>query len=297
MRKNITADRIANKFRQLRSQYAGSFLIAEGDTDARVWRNLVAETKCHVESADNKDKALRVLEILEKDSFAGVLAIVDADFWRLDSELRRLEGIETPSPNLLLTDSHDLETMLLQSPALEKLLGEHGSKDKIEELKKRCGKSIGNLLVDAALPIGYLRWHSQKKELNLKFQGLKFNQEVIDKKTLALNKSKLIKEIKDNSQKPGLDEAEILKQMDSLKSDSHDRWSVCCGHDLMSILSVGLCKALGSNSSNEVAPELLEKDLRLSYEASFFRDTQLYQEIQNWEKTNEPFQVMAAMDG
>ena len=296
MKENITAYRIANKIRQLRSEHAGSFLIVEGDTDACVWRNLVAETKCHVEIAFNKDNAIHVLEVLEKDSFAGVLAIVDADFLRLDPELRRSKGIEPLSPNLLLTHSHDLETMLLQSPALEKLLGEHGSKDKIEELTESCGKTIRNLLVDAALPIGYLRWYSQKKELNLKFQGLKFTR-LIDENTLALDKLKLINAVKEKSEKQKLDNAVIIKQMDSLKSDSHDLWSVCCGHDLMSILSVGLCTALGSRKAKEVARELLERNLRLAYEASFFRDTQLYQEIQNWEKTNEPFQVMAAMDG
>lgn len=284
MRENITADRIANKLRQLRSQYAGSFLIVEGKTDARVWRNLVAETKCHVEIASNKDKAIDALEILETNSFAGVLAIVDADFWRL-------EGTVPPSPNLLLTDHHDLEMMLLHSPALEKLLGEHGSKDRIEEFTKSCGKNIRNLLIDAALPLGYLRWHSRKERLELKFEDLSFKK-FVNERTLAVNREELVKTVKNNSQKHGLDEAEILKQMDSLKSDSHDRWSVCCGHDLMKILSVGLGKALGRNNSNEVASDLLERNLRLAYEASYFRDTQLYRAIQDWEKANEPFQVM-----
>jgi len=41
MREYITPDRIANKIRLLRTQHPGSFLIAEGDTDARVWKNLV----------------------------------------------------------------------------------------------------------------------------------------------------------------------------------------------------------------------------------------------------------------
>ncbi|NER34546.1 MAG: DUF4435 domain-containing protein [Oscillatoria sp. SIO1A7] len=286
MKDYIPADRIANRIRMLRTDDAAkSFLIVEGDTDKRVWDNLVAETKCCVEVAFNKNNAIAVLKNLEKYSFAGVLAIVDADFWRL-------QGTEPHSPNLLLTDSHDLETMLLQSPALEKLLGEHGSKDKIEKLTKSCGKTIRNLLLDAALPIGYLRWHSQQpKGLNLKFQGLKFKR-FIDEKTLALDNLKLINEVKEKYDEEKLDNAVLIKHIDGLKSDSHDPWSVCCGHDLMSILSVGLCKALGSRKANEVARELLERNLRLAYEASFFRDTQLYQEIQNWEKANEPFQVM-----
>jgi Protein of unknown function (DUF4435) len=53
------------------------------------------------------------LAILEQRGFQGVLAIVDADFDRLVPPTYQ-------SLNLLLTDAHDLETMLIQSPALEK---------------------------------------------------------------------------------------------------------------------------------------------------------------------------------
>ena len=76
MREYITGDRIANKIRQMRSQHQGSFLIVEGDTDARLYKNLVDSTKCHVENGYTKDKAVEALNILEKDTFEGVIAIV-----------------------------------------------------------------------------------------------------------------------------------------------------------------------------------------------------------------------------
>ncbi|MEG4347888.1 DUF4435 domain-containing protein [Microcoleus sp. A003_D6] len=144
---------IATQIRLLRTdkQYSGSFLIAEGDTDARVWKNLVDSTNCRVENAHNKDNAVKVLNILEKDNFAGVLAIVDADFWIL-------EGTVNSNPNLLLTDTHDLETMLLKSPSLEKVLSEHGSEQKVKDF----GKDIRQTLLESAKVIGYLRWASLK---------------------------------------------------------------------------------------------------------------------------------------
>lgn len=160
---NLKPDRIANRIRLLRtqSQYTGSFLIVEGDTDARVWTNLVHSTKCRVENAYNKDKAVQVLNILEQGNFAGVLAVVDADF-------DILEGTVPLSPNLLFTDTHDLETMLLKSPALEKVLLEHGSEDKI----KSFGKDIRQTLLESAKIIGYLRWASLKFDYCLKFEDL-----------------------------------------------------------------------------------------------------------------------------
>jgi hypothetical protein len=282
MREYITPDRIANKIRLLRTQHPGSFLIAEGDTDARVWKNLVDSTKCRVENASNKDNAVKVLNILEKDNFAGVLAVVDADF-------DILEETVLLSQNLLLTDTHDLETMLLKSPALEKVLREHGSTEKIERFPQDI---IRQTLLESAKIIGYLRWASLKFKYGLKFEGIAFNK-FVDDRTLILDESKLIQTVKNHSQKPGLDEQEIRANMENLKTDTQDMWHVCCGHDMIAILSIALCKALGSCNSKEVEPNVLEKYLRVAYESAHFRETKLYRSIQTWEQTNKPFQVLS----
>ncbi|MEG4288663.1 DUF4435 domain-containing protein [Microcoleus sp. C2C3] len=273
---------IATEIRMLRTdkQYSGSFLIAEGDTDARVWKNLVDCTKCRVENASNKDNAVKVLNILEKDNFAGVLAVVDADF-------DLLEETVLLSQNLLLTDTHDLETMLLKSPALEKVLREHGSTEKLE----RFAQDIRQTLLQSAKILGYLRWASLKFNYCLNFQNLAFNK-FVDDRTLILNESKLIQTVKNKSQMPGLDEQEIRANMENLKTDTQDMWHVCCGHDMISILSIALCKALGSCNPQKVEANVLEQDLRLAYESSYFCKTQLYAAIQQWEKNNQPFQVL-----
>jgi len=138
------------------------------------------------------------------------LAIVDADF-------DILEGSVPLSPNLLFTDTHDLETMLLKSPALEKVLSEHGSEAKINNF----AKDIRQTLLEIAKIIGYLRWASLKFNYCLKFERLAFNN-FVKKETLALNESDLMKTVKDNSQKPGLDDSEIRAKMDSLKTDAQD---------------------------------------------------------------------------
>jgi Protein of unknown function (DUF4435) len=281
MTNNLKPDRIANKIRLLRTQYTEhSFLIAEGDTDTRVWENLVDSTKCRVENAFNKDNAVKVLNILEQANVAGVLAVVDADF-------DILEKTVPLSPNLLLTDTHDLETMLLKSPALEKVLREHGSTEKIE----RFAQDIRQTLLQSAKILGYLRWASLKFNYCLNFKKLAFNK-FVDDRTLKLNESKLIQTVKNNSQKPGLDEQEIRANMESLKTDTQDIWYVCCGHDMTSILSIALCKALGSCNSKQVEPNVLEINLRLAYESAHFRVTKLYIAIQTWEQTNQPFDVL-----
>jgi hypothetical protein len=144
MKQYLTPNSITSDIRMRRSQFKGTFIIVEGDTDQRFFKRFVEENLCQIVSAYNKENAIDILEILDKDRFDGVLAIVDADFWRID-------GIEYLKANLFLTDTHDLETMILRSPALEKLMDELGSVNKIGELTKKYGKDVRRILLDAGV--------------------------------------------------------------------------------------------------------------------------------------------------
>jgi len=250
-----------------------------------LYEEFVNINKCRIIIADGKERVIKVLKLLEEESFSGVLAIVDADF-------DILEGKLFDSVNLLQTDVHDIEIMMIASPALEKVLRQYGSKDKIRDLTNKFGKDIRSVLIESAMPIGYLRWVSLRENLSLKFEDLKFDK-FIDKGKLTVDIIRLIRIVQshtsDNmgSQKSQFKDDEIHSRMQQLSSDLHDPWHVCCGHDVVNILSLGLCKAIGSNSSQEAKPDHVEKWLRLAYEWSYFCQTQLYAAIQNWERANE----------
>lgn len=281
MRESITKNRIANQIRMRRSSHKGSFLIVEGRNDKLVYERFIDRTNCEFSIASGKENAVAAIRILEQDNFAGVLAIVDADFCRL-------EGTLPSSSNLLLTDEHDLEMMLLKSLALEKVISERGSEDKINKF----GKNIRLTLLESGKRIGYLRWVSLKDNLFLKFEELSFSK-FIDKATLVIDTGKLIKAVKDHSQKLALREQDIQKSIETLEKTARDPWQLCCGHDIICILSIGLSKVWGSWKTNEIRPDILERELRLAYEDSYFRSTQLYQLIQHWEINNKPYQVLS----
>jgi hypothetical protein len=281
MREFITPDRIANQIRMRRSSHKGSFLIVEGRNDKLVYERFIDRTNCEFSIASGKENAVAAIRILEQDNFAGVLAIVDADFCRL-------EGTLPSSSNLLLTDEHDLEMMLLKSLALEKVISERGSEDKINKF----GQNIRLTLLESGKRIGYLRWVSLKDNLFLKFEELSFSK-FIDKATLVIDTGKLIKAVKDHSQKLALREQDIQKSIETLEKTARDPWQLCCGHDIICILSIGLSKVWGSWKTNEIRPDILERELRLAYEDSYFRSTQLYQLIQQWEINNKPYQVLS----
>jgi len=82
--------------------------------------------------------------------------------------------------------------------------------------------------------------------------------------------------------------------MQDVRDDTHDPWHVCCGHDLVCILSIGLRKIIGTWNPNDIKPDVLERSLRLAFERSYFHKTQLYVSIQQWEKANTPFVILAS---
>ncbi len=280
-------DGIANAI-ILKRQYPGndllSFLVIEGDTDRRLYKAFIDEGKCSITVAYAKAVALAVLSILEQNNFPGILVIVDADF-------DVLEGQVLSSPNVLFTDAHDIETMIIRSPALEKVLGEFGSENKIAQFKQDKGKDVRTVLLECGIPVGYLRWVSLKNDYFLKFEGLDFSK-FLNKETLTIRETKLIKAVKDKSQRQDIPAEQIKIRIGELRKDNHDMWHVCCGHDLVCILSIGLHKAIGTNDTGEITPVIIERSLRLAYERSHFQQTQLYISIQRWEEANKPFVVL-----
>jgi hypothetical protein len=230
--------------------------------------------------ASGKNNAIKALSILEKeDNFRRVVAVIDADFSRIEQQI-------PDSNNLFLTDEHDLEMMLIKSAAFDKLLKERGSEEKI----KAFTEDIRETLLKLGQEIGKLRWLSLRNKLDLKFEGLNFKN-FIDKENLSINIDKLIISIKNHSQKPSLDEQQIKQDLSVISDENHDPWQLCCGHDFISILAIALCKVLGTWNANDVKTEVLERELRLAYELSYFYQTQIYQLMVNWQSNHHPDQI------
>ncbi|MGL5080845.1 MAG: DUF4435 domain-containing protein [Microcoleaceae cyanobacterium] len=284
MREHLSVDRDANAIRLRRSTFSGTFLLVEGCSDRIFYERFVDKLTCVLVSISGKPSSkLRVIEvlcILEKSDFQGVLAIVDADFDHLEVSLHS-------SPNLIRTDTHDLETILLNSSALEKVIAEFGSEEKIAKF----GRGVRTVLLEAGMPIGYLLWISQLDELNLTFDGITFSKFINDQ-TLQIDEFKLIQEVKNKSQAFVLKNEDLQQRLIKQKSDTRDPWQVCCGHDLVKILSLGLRKAIGSAKASDVEPNNLERILRLAYEETYFYKTQIYSSVCSWESNNPPFKVL-----
>jgi hypothetical protein len=243
--------------------------------------------QCQFVIADGKEKVCEVLRILDADGFRGVLGIVDADFDLLDQ-------IPVSSVNVVRGDCHDLEAMLVRSPALDRVLREFGREGKIQRFVSQAGREIRHVLLAAATPLGYLRWHSLRSDLRLRFDGLLFSR-FVDMATLTADRTTLIATVKNHSQRQELNSHALGLAIRGIEDPTHDPWQLCNGHDLVEVLSIGLRRAIGSQSAAAVRVEEIERALRLAYEAVDFAACALYRTIREWEQRNYPFRILSSM--
>ena len=282
---NVGAYSIANTAKLLRQQFDGTIVIVEGGSDARLIKKFINMDRCKIIVALGKANAVGALEILITERVSGILAIVDADFDRIEGSLHDING-------LLYYDHHDLEMMLVNSPALDQLLSEYGTDTKISDFESRVGSSIRNAIVTGSRDVGLLRLISIRDSLSLSFEGLAFGP-FIDAKSLSINTERLIGTVANHSRLHHLPTESVVHKLKSLKVLDLDPIEVSCGHDAIVILSIGLRGTLGSANHMLGNPETVAKNLRLAYSLTYFQNTRLYESLREWEGMNRPFIVLS----
>ncbi|MDC0748103.1 DUF4435 domain-containing protein [Polyangium mundeleinium] len=274
---------IANSIRMLRSHHRGAFLVVEGESDKRFFDWFIDKDTCKIVVAYGRDKALDALQRLQTPPLGGVLFILDADF-------DILEGRSPPSVSVVFTDTHDLETMLLASPAFEKLLLQVAKEEKVERFREQHG-DLRACLLRCGKQLGYLLWLSRRDGLNLRFEELKVGR-FIDEKTLLLDPMEMVKVVANHSKRLDLKGEALLARLMAMHDDAHDPWHVCCGHHLTEILALALRKAWATNDRGELDGSMVERMLILAYDEGLFATTKLCASIRTWESLHPPFVVL-----
>lgn len=272
----------ANEIRLKRQSHTGAFLVVEGRDDRLFMERFTCAELCKIEVAQGKENVSAVLDVLNEKSFPGTLGLVDSDF-------DRIRYVGSSEQNLVRPEYHDLETMLLCSPALGRVLVELGSQQKIEAFDD----DILAALMKRALPLAYLRLFSLKCELNLKFEGLNHST-WIDRASFECSTKRLIQEVKNRSKRHDLSSDSLEKAIARMNYDDHDPRELCNGNDLIEILSIGLRGKLGNRQASEVSGTVLKRYLRLAYSEEDFRRSKLRKAIRDWEARELEFRILKA---
>jgi hypothetical protein len=269
-----------------RSLFVGAFLIVEGVADKRTYGLAIDHEACKIEIAYGRSNVLGAMLILNDAGFPGVLAIIDADVDRLTG------GMPSSHSNVLRTDLHDLECMILNSPAFDRVLEEFGSEERIEQFSVRRGALVARELAVSAIPLGCLRLISIRDDLGLRFEGLAFSR-FVEVSDLRIDVTEMVRDVVNKSQKHHLDQKRLVELVSCEMQKGHDCWQVSCGHDIVELLSRAFRKTFRGDSSGEVDPERLERSLRLAYGVTDLRNTSLFQALQDWERGNLCYPILA----
>lgn len=134
MKSYLTAARLATKLQMLLcGKKSKLFVAVEGVTDFRLYSKVFVTSVCEIVVGESKQNVVEAVILCNEKHLQGVIGIVDADFWHMDKQ-------QIPE-NIFITDSHDLETMLINSKAYENVLLEYGDGGKVNRFELRKKKN------------------------------------------------------------------------------------------------------------------------------------------------------------
>lgn len=290
LRDQVDGSRIANSLRMLRGMNKHfAFLLVEGDTDRRLFSKFIDKNKCKIQTAENKDNVIEAISILNSSNFGGVLGVIDADFMHL-------EGKKCEVNNVILTDTHDIETLMLNSSALESLIAEYANRDKLMEFERDRGENLTNVLLQNTSVLGYLRWFSLRNRADYDFKTIRYHI-FTDCSTLSVNLTKLVSEAINQSPAAKITDCDLtIQRIQNMMLSKNDLWQVCCGHDMVQLLLIGLKSVFGGYNSKALGDGALEGSLRMCFEYGSFAETKSYAFIIEWEKQHAPYQILRHFD-
>lgn len=250
-------DRLADRIRLHRQARANAVAVVEGPTDERVAREVLPAVVDYFVAGSRAGVLEAVADACRVHGLAQVVGLVDRDF---DDVV--ISAIAEGLP-IVAYDGADLEAMIFHSPALDRLLGEMASPDKLEAfggvaaVRSKVMDLIGHVSILRTLNATE-RWYLCFDKVDLgdriKVQSLAFQLAgYIDALVRAsddvpVNRATIAGAIPDVPTPTCPDSAQVLFR----------------GRDAVSVLGVLLRRAIGGCQKPQVESEYLAGVLRLS---------------------------------
>jgi hypothetical protein len=282
IQRELTANIIANEVRMERAAKPGiTAVLVEGGSDARLFKRFLSPAYVTLTLCLDREKLLRVLQLLEEAGFVGVIAIADADF-------DRILGAAPASANICWTDANDCETMILPT-VFRKILDEYGTEDRIAADEQANGNALDFLIAQAS-QIGAVRFVNKRDSLGLKFSGM--SHQFQSPTSILIDLNATIDHVLARSQTP-LQAPELREMVEEALAAHGSQIEMCQGHDAIRILGRGLRRNWGSCAnfdSGQKSPEL-EKIVRVAYELADFAASDLHACMTQWQVANTPYRL------
>ncbi len=268
-----------------------SIVMVEGTTDRALWTEYAADD-CHLRPAQGKDIIIDVLNTPFVRGMQGIAGIVDADYWLIT------EAEELGTENLLYDDCcPDIESMLLCSPALKKVLRNTLYNHDVDEIhafaEKLACKAQG-----LAMEFGYFRWLNHCRDYGLALNAIRLD-EALDFEALSLDCHWIARRLAEGN--GTVTSEQLLDEVAELREKCPpESIQLCRGKDVLAVMALilpGMYEArfgheLPSNAKNLSQEGQMAKELRKAYEYMYFRETSLFGCIQTWEAANPRYRIL-----
>ncbi|MDE2775624.1 MAG: DUF4435 domain-containing protein [Chloroflexota bacterium] len=277
-----------------------SVLIVEGSHDKSVFENLTSIDDCELEVGYGKQNvcgAVQLLNMYSKTlypSLGGYLGIVDSDFKGLDGKGNLSDE------NIVETDGHDLEYMLLNSMALDRHLDSLLETSAHERITI-CKETFKQCLFELGSQIGYLRL---KVYDYCKRYSISCNSGLYESLTIKyvrsldanhrLSWTAALYCINSTSGFDAYSESEVSNDEWEILRRKHEAY-LCHGKDMLETV---FCELLPKVTQAEIGREFYvgkeraRSQLTNNYDMSVFKKSQLYLSIKAWE-SHTGFYVLA----
>lgn len=276
VRDEITGQTLANQILLERAAHSGSFFLVEGGTDASMFKRFTDPDSCSIVVCIGWENLVQAVNILTDMGHQNVLGFCDRDY-------NDITGYPEHNGVIVFTDENDLEAQIICSEALEKVLEEFGTEDRVLAEQAREGILPSELLFRWAQATGALRLSSARHNWNLKFDGMTYK--FLDINGPEICPVKTVQHVVGRSINNGLPSIADIQGIirDCIASTGSNQ--LANGHDVIAVLSRALRRRFGTTNmfNSPDGREDLAKILRIAYEFAFFKKTKCFQEIRGWE--------------
>lgn len=280
----MTSDRIANAISQ-DTRFDGYYVIVEGSKDIKIYERIFARRNIRVRPAFGNVPLREVLQLLSDRGFEKKTGIVDSDF-------NQILGIKETSPDIHVTDDHDIEVTILKTDALEKTVYFYCEQARIDAFLDDRENQIREIVFDLGKKIGHLKLANKMFSLGLVFKPekpegnkIKYKKFICEKKLDYLGDDLLIKTAIEYSTNRGTNlksQDEIVQSLAEVAGGTYQLDQICNGHDLSEVLFLLIKKVLKSSNKSLVSPNSVEDALALQFAFSDFKKTKLFESLDTW---------------
>jgi hypothetical protein len=267
---------VLSEMKMTRTAFTGALLVVEGRSDAGFFYKRVAAGPKQIIIAGSKSTVIGAIQAAQAAGLIGAVGVVDDDY---DS----LCGVPHPSPNIVRTETRDLESLLIASPALDALLHEVADAGKVQTVEQIDNCPIRQGISNRTMIFGKLRLLNRQHGWGINFDhfkpwrfGNKSNWQIDEAAVITLACAQTGKtDTAMNALIAGITVA--------------NPYVLLHGRDTLAVLQIGLSKRIGTESFS--VPNLCRM-LRLAFNDQMAANCQVFKDLRTWEAANAPFHVL-----